>query len=112
MQAILLDLPIELWVTTNSAFLPFIMGICFLAKYFETREKLKVALMTWSKQTQNLKADNFFELTDYKQIFKNSQNFSANIVFYRIYSQIHHLNLVSICSLFMINDSLNHELFI
>jgi hypothetical protein len=46
MQAILLDLPIELWVTTNSAFLPFIMGICFLAKYFETREKLKVALMT------------------------------------------------------------------
>ncbi len=88
-----------------------------LTEYFETREKLKVALMTFEvSETEYRNVDNFFELTNYKWIFlkvksnyskilRNTQNFSVNIVFYSIYSQKHRLNLVQFVHFFMVNDS-------
>jgi hypothetical protein len=77
-----------------------------VTEYFKPREKLKIALMTFKvSETEYRIVDNFFELTDYKRIFLkvrfnyskilgNTLNFSANIIFYCIYLQIHCLNLV------------------
>jgi hypothetical protein len=76
-----------------------------LTEYFETREKSKVALMTFKVSgTETQKQITFFKLTYYKQIFLkerlnylkilgNNQKFLVNIIFYRIYLQMHYLNL-------------------
>ncbi len=93
-------------VTVNSAFLLFIFLIQFTDRILRNPRKIESSFDDFqSKQNQNPKADNFFELTDYKQIFLkvrsnyskilgNNQNFLVNIIFYHIYLQIHHLNLV------------------
>ncbi len=90
----------------NSAFLPFVFQIQFTDKILQNLRKIEGSFDDFqSKQKQILKVDNFFELTDYKQIFLkvrsnyskilgNTQNFSVNIVFYHIFLQIHHSNLV------------------
>ena len=90
----------------NSAFLPFIIGICFTDRILRNQRKIEGSFDDFqSKQNRKTKADNFFKLTDYKLTFlkvrskyskflENYQNFSVNIVFYRIYSQINWLNLV------------------
>jgi hypothetical protein len=87
----------------NSAFLPFVIWICFTDRILR---KIEGSFDDFqSKQNWNPKADNFFELTDYKQIFlkvrsnyskilRNYINISVNIVFYHIYLQIHPKNLV------------------
>ncbi len=90
----------------NSAFLPFGIQICFTDRILWNLRKIAGSFDDfWSQQNWKPKVDNFFELTDYKQIFlkarsnystflKNYQNFLVNIQFYCIYLQIHHLNLV------------------
>jgi hypothetical protein len=41
-----------------------------LTEYFKTGEKSKVAMVTFEvSETENPKADNVFELTNYKRIF-------------------------------------------
>ncbi len=93
-----------------------------LTKYFKTREKIEGSFNDFrSKQNWNPKADNFFELTNYKQIFlkvrsnyskilRNYQNFLVNIVFYHIYSQIHHLIFVQFVHYLWWMMVKNHEL--
>ncbi len=90
----------------NSAFLPFGFGIRFTDRILQNPRKIKGSFDDFqSKRNWIPYVDNSFELTDYKQIFLkvklnyskilgNTWNFSVNIVFYRIYSQIHQLNLV------------------
>jgi hypothetical protein len=50
----------------NSAFSPFVSEFVLLTKYFETREKLKVASMTFKvSKIKTQKQIIFFEMTDY-----------------------------------------------
>jgi len=81
----------------NSAFLPCVIPIHFTDRILWNLIKIEGGFDDFlSKQNRNPKADNCFELTDYKQIFlkvrskflENPQNFSVNIVFYHIYLQI------------------------
>ncbi len=96
-------------VTAKSAFYHTFSKFGLLTEYLETLEKSKVVLMTFiqSKGNRIPKVDIFFKLTGYKCIFSkvklnyskilgNTQNFSVNIVFSRIYLQIHRFNLVQI----------------
>jgi hypothetical protein len=57
----------------NSAFLPFIIGIHFHL-ILQNLRKIKGSFDHFqSKRNRNPKASNFFELTDYKQIFLKSE---------------------------------------
>ncbi len=107
----------------NSAFYHLLLVFVLLTEYFQNLRKIEGSFDFQSKQNQNQIADNFFDLTDCKWIFlkvrlyylkflKNYQNFSVNdhILSYLLANTS--FKFGSICSLFMINDSLNHELFI
>jgi hypothetical protein len=90
----------------NSAFLPFIFRIRFTDRILQNPRKIEGSFDDFlSKQNRIPKVDNFFELTDYKQIFLkvrsnyskilgNTRNFSVNIVFNHIYLQLHCLHFV------------------
>ena len=54
----------------NSAFLPFIIGICFTDQILQNPRKIEGSFDDFqSKQNRIQKVDNFFKLTDYKHIF-------------------------------------------
>ncbi len=85
-------------VTTNSAFLPFVIGIQFTDQILRTLRKMEHSFDDFqSKRNRNPKADNFFTLTYYRQLFlkvrssyskflENYRNFLVDIVFICKYS--------------------------
>ncbi len=109
------SLPIRQWRIV--LFWPFIIRILFTDRILWNLRKIDVSYDEFrSKQNWNPKAVNFFELTNYKQTFlKVRLNYSKflgqhHILWYLFTNTL--FKFGSICSLFMINDSLNHELFV
>jgi hypothetical protein len=84
----------------NRAFYHSLSVFNLLTKYFETRGKLKVALMTF--EVSETKPQNFSKIIKISQSTSYISYLFANTTF----------KLGPICSLFMINNSLNHELFV
>ncbi len=112
------------WVTANSAFLPFVFQIRFTDRILRNPRNIKGSFDDFqSKRNRKPKVDNFFKLTDYKRIFlkvrsnyskilRNTQNFSVNIVFFRIFFANTRFKFGSKCSFLLQMIVENHELFI